>query len=132
MKASITIVLVALVVVAMAITCAAGELTGASTCGARWDTGEWVLSNGTTLDYELASGLFVTFDSRTDYSRRSQPSNRIELSINYYPTFWILEGWCVSAGGLYRARSAPMYFIEISRPIEWPPGWLKTIWGWIR
>ena len=110
----------------------AGQLTGASTYGVQWDAGEFVVSSSTTYDYELASGLFVTFDSRTDYSRLSQPASRYELSLNYYPTFSILEGWCVSIGGVYQTRSGPEYFAEISKPFEWPPAWLRTIWSWFR
>ncbi len=126
----ITIVLVVLAVAMIATTCLAGELTGASTYGVRWDSGEWIASSGTTLDYEVARGLFITLDMRTDYQWRSKPASRIELSANYYPSWWILEGCAVSVGGVYRARSGPTYFLEVSRPFEWPPAWVRTVWKW--
>jgi len=72
----ITIVLVVLAVAMIATTCLAGELTGASTYGVRWDSGEWIASSGTTLDYEVARGLFITLDMRTDYQWRSKPASR--------------------------------------------------------
>lgn len=129
----IAIVLVALVVaLMMTMTCLAGELTGSQNYSARWDAGEWVASSGTTLDYELVRDLYITLDARTDYTWRSQPASRYELSLNYYPTFSILEGWCVSIGGVYQTRSGPEYFAEISKPFEWPPAWLRTIWSWFR
>lgn len=131
MRRSIVIALVALAVALMACTCMAGELTGASAYGARWDSGEWIASSGTTLDYEVVRDLYLTFDVRTDYSKRSSPASRYELSLNHYPSFWLLEGWCVSIGSVYRARSTPMYFCEISRPIEWPPEWLRSVMRWI-
>jgi len=128
----ITIVLVALIVALMVATCMAGELTGASTYGARWDAGEWIVSSGTTLDYEVVTDLYITLDLWTDYPLRSQPASRYELSVNYYPSFWVLRGWCISAGGIYRATSGPVYFLELSKPLQWPPGWLRTVWGWFR
>lgn len=123
---------VVLVVILATTTCLAGELTGASTYGVQWDAGEWIVSSSTTLDYEIVRDMFVTFDIRTDYSRRAQPVSRYELSLNYYPTLWVLEGWCISAGGVYRARSGPTYFLEVSRPFEWPPKLVQTIWSWFR
>lgn len=132
MRASITVALIALVVIAVAVTCAAGELTGAQTYGVRWDAGELILSSGTTLDYELVKDLYITVDMRTDYSLRSTPASRYELSLNYYPRWKLFEGCAVSVGGLYRVRSGPMFFLELSRPFDWPPAWAKTIWNWFR
>ena len=124
----IAIVLVALVVaLMMTMTCLAGELTGSQNYSARMDAGELVVSSGTTLDYELVKDLFITFDIRSDYQWRSKPTNRYELSINYYPSWWLLEGWCVSAGVAARTRERPLYFVEVSKPIEWPPAWVRTI-----
>lgn len=124
--------LVALIVtLVMTMTCLAGELTGSNNYSVRWDAGEWAAFSGTTLDYELVRDLFFTIDVRTDYSRRSQPATRCELSINYYPSLWLLEGWCVSAGGVYRARSTPTYFCEISRLLSWPT-WVRTVLSWFK
>jgi len=127
----ITVVVVVLALLMLtAVGCRAGQLTGSSNYGVRLDAGEWVLSSGTTLDYQLARDLFLTLDTRTDYSRRSQQASRYELSLNYYPSFWVLRGWSVSAGGIYRATGGPVYFLEISKPLQWPPGWLRTVWRW--
>lgn len=132
MRRGVVIALVALIVVLVASACQAGELTGANTYGVRFDAGKWIVSSGTTLDYEAATDLYITLDLRTDYSLRSQPASRYELSVNYYPSFWVLRGWCISAGGIYRATSGPVYFLELSKPLQWPPKWVRTIWGWFR
>ena len=120
----------------LAILLAAGTcqatLTGSRNYGVMADAGVLEFRTGSTLDYELASDLFLTLDWQTRYSKVSRPLARYELSVNWYPDWWILGGWCVSIGGAVRTEKAPQVFIEFSTP--WTlsiPQWLR-FWEWWR
>ena len=107
-------------------TCQAASLTGAKNYGITVDAGVLEIRTGITLDYEIASDLFLTFDMQTRYSRVSQPLSRYELSANWYPDWLFLRGWCVSIGGAVRTEAGPQVFVEVSTP------WTLNVPRWLR
>jgi hypothetical protein len=124
------IVTICVLLVLIAGTCSAASLTGAKNYGLSVDAGVLEIRTGTTLDYELTSDLFLTLDWQTRYSRVSRPLARYELSVNWYPDWLFLRGWCVSIGGAVRTEKAPLWFVEASTP--WAvsiPKWLR-FWEW--
>ena len=125
----IAIIYVALSVL-IACTCQAASLTGAKNYGLNVDAGVIEIRTGSTLDYELASDLYLTLDMQTRYSKVSRPLSRYELSANWYPDWLFLRGWCVSIGGAVRTEKALQVFVEFSTP--WTvsiPKWLR-FWEW--
>lgn len=121
----ISIICVALLVL-IACTCQAASLTGSKNYGLNVDAGVVEFRTGSTLDYELASNLFLTLDMQTRYSKVSRPLSRYELSVNWYPDWLFLRGWCVSIGGAVRTEKAPQVFVEFSTP------WTLSIPKWLR
>ena len=121
----ISIICVALSVL-IACTCQAASLTGAKNYGITADAGVLEFRTGSTLDYELASNLYLTLDMQTRYSKVSRPLARYELSVNWYPSMWLLRGWCVSAGTAVRTEAGPQVFVEVSTP------WSLSIPKWLR
>ncbi|HPZ55667.1 MAG TPA: hypothetical protein PLY10_11485, partial [Bacillota bacterium] len=100
----ISIICVTLLVL-IACTCQAASLTGARNYGLTVDAGVLEIRTGSTLDYELASNLYLTLDIQTRYSWVSKPLARYELSLNWYPNRLFLRGWCVSIGGAVRTEA---------------------------
>ena len=126
------IVTICVLLVLIAGTCSAASLTGSKNYGLNVDAGVVEFRTGSTLDYELASNLFLTLDMQTRYSKVSRPLSRYELSANWYPDWLFLRGWCVSIGGAVRTEKAPQVFVEFSTP--WTvsiPKWLR-FWEWWR
>jgi len=115
-----------LIVLLVSGVCSAASLTGARNYGLTVDAGVIEIRTGSTLDYEIAPDLFLTFDIQTRYSRVSQPLSRYELSANWYPDWLFLRGWCVSIGGAMRTEAGPQVFVEISTP------WSLSIPQWLR
>lgn len=117
----------------LAILLAAGTcqatLTGSRNYGVMVDAGVFEFRAGSTLDYEIAPDLFLTLDMQTRYSKVSRPLSRYELSVNWYPGWLFLRGWCVSIGGAVRTEKAPQVFVEFSTPFTLSiPKWLR-FWG---
>lgn len=114
----------------LAILLAAGTcqatLTGSRNYGVMVDAGVFEFRTGSTLDYELASNLYLTLDMQTRYSKVSRPLARYELSVNWYPSMWLFRGWCVSAGTAVRTEAGPQVFVEVSTP------WSLSIPKWLR
>lgn len=121
----ISIICVALSVL-IACTCQAASLTGSKNYGITADAGVLEIRTGSTLDYELASNLYLTLDIQTRYSWVSKPLARYELSLNWYPNRLFLRGWCVSIGGAVRTEAGPQVFVEVSTP------WSLSIPKWLR
>ena len=124
------IAIICVLLVLIAGTCSAASLTGSKNYGLNVDAGVVEFRTGSTLDYELASNLFLTLDMQTRYSKVSRPLARYELSVNWYPSMWLLRGWCVSIGGAVRTEAGPQVFVEVSTP--WTlnvPRWLR-FWEW--
>jgi len=121
----ISIICVTLLVL-IACTCQAASLTGARNYGLTVDAGVLEIRTGSTLDYELASNLYLTLDIQTRYSWVSKPLARYELSLNWYPNRLFLRGWCVSIGGAVRTEAGPQVFVEFSTP------WTLSIPKWLR
>ena len=115
-----------LIVLLVSGVCSAASLTGAKNYGITADAGVFEIRTGSTLDYEIAPDLFLTFDIQTRYSRVSQPLSRYELSANWYPDMGPFRGWCVSIGGAVRTEKAPMWFLEVSTP------WSLNVPRWLR
>ncbi len=120
------IAIICVLLVLIAGTCSAASLTGAKNYGITADAGVFEFRTGSTLDYELASNLYLTLDMQTRYSKVSRPLARYELSVNWYPDMWLFRGWCVSAGTAVRTEAGPQVFVEISTP------WTLSIPKWLR
>lgn len=125
-----TCILFVAILMASVSSVSAANLTGSRNYGVMVDAGVLEIRTGSTLDYELASNLYLTLDMQTRYSWVSKPLARYELSANWYPDWLFLRGWCVSIGGAVRTEKAPMWFLEVSTP--WTlnlPRWLR-FWEW--
>jgi hypothetical protein len=115
-----------LIVLLVSGVCSAASLTGARNYGLTVDAGVLEIRTGSTLDYELASNLYLTLDIQTRYSWVSKPLARYELSVNWYPDMWLFRGWCVSAGTAVRTEAGPQVFVEVSTPRSLSiPQWLR-------
>lgn len=115
-----------LIVLLVSGVCSAGELTGSKHYSVSIDTGVLEIRTGSTLDYEIAPDLFLTLDMQTRYSKVSRPLARYELSVNWYPDWLFLRGYCVSSGVAIRTEQAPMWFLEFSTP------WTLNLPRWLR
>jgi len=118
----------------LAILLAAGTcqatLTGSRNYGVMVDAGVFEFRTGSTIDYEIASDLFLTLDIQTRYSWVSKPLSRYELSVNWYPDMWLFRGWCVSIGGALRTEVGPQVFLEFSTPFSLGIPKLVRFWEW--
>ena len=121
-----TCILFVAILMASVSSVSAANLTGSRNYGVMVDAGVFEFRTGSTLDYELASNLYLTLDMQTRYSKVSRPLARYELSVNWYPDMWLLRGWCVSAGTAVRTEAGPQVFVEISTP------WSLSIPKWLR
>ena len=90
------------------------RIGGTQDIGYRIVEGQSRIFAGFTLDYQLSSDAFVTLGLQGEQGK--QFDILVDLSVNWYPSWPVLDGWFATAGVQWSPVRSTMLFLQLSKP----------------
>ena len=90
------------------------RIGGTQDIGYRVVDGQSRIFLGFTLDYQLSSDAFLTLGLQGEQG--NQFDILVDLSVNWYPSWPVLDGWFAAAGVQWSPIRSTLLFLQLSKP----------------